>query len=95
MQATETRTMTTDEATDEAVLVLTRKLMRLHPEAYADVIRRLPEGAREQLGAAERRADTLRDREGIGTLAYPAVYPSDTDEICQPCRNAGCTECAC
>jgi hypothetical protein len=76
---TETRTMTEAEATDETMLRLTRKLMRLHPAAWADVIRQLPEGAREQIGAAERRADVLRDREGIGTLAWPAVYPSDTD----------------
>lgn len=81
MQATETTTrpatMTNEQATDEAVLLLTRKLMRLHPAALADVMSKLPLGAREQLGAAERRADLLRDRKGIGTLAYPAVFAND------------------
>jgi hypothetical protein len=83
MQATKTTAgtheMTAAEATDEAVLRLIRKLGRLHPAAYADVIRQLPEGAREQLEAAERRADVLRDQHGISSLTYPAVYPSDCD----------------
>lgn len=71
------RQMTDAQATDEAVLLLIRKLCCLHPEAFTDVTERLPKGAIEQLEAAERRADRVRDAEGIGTLAYPAVYPSD------------------
>lgn len=57
----ETRVYTDSQATDEAVLLLTRKLRRLHREAFADLTARLPEGAREALSAAERRADVLRD----------------------------------
>lgn len=48
------------EATDEAVLLLTRKLRRLHPAAYADVMSRLSDGARDALTLAENRADVLR-----------------------------------
>lgn len=79
MQATETHTMSNAEATDEAVLRLVRKLGRLHPAAWADIRSKLPQGALQQLGAAERRADVLRDRVGVDALAYPAVYPSDMD----------------
>jgi hypothetical protein len=79
MITTTTAQMTNEQATDEAVLRLIRKLGRLHPAAYADVMGRLPEGAREQLGAAERRADTLRDRHGVENLTFPDVYPSDDD----------------
>jgi hypothetical protein len=58
---TETKVYTDSQATDEAVLLLIRKLGRLHPEAYADVIRKLPEGARFALTLAENRADMVRD----------------------------------
>lgn len=53
--------MTDQEATDEAVLLLTRKLRRLHPEAYADLWAKLPEGARRALQRADIRADVRRD----------------------------------
>lgn len=56
------------QATDEAVLMLVRKLRRLHPEACADLMAKLPEGAREALHGAEMRADTLRaydKRDGV------------------------------
>ncbi len=59
---------TDEQAADEALLLLTRKLRRLHPDAYADVICRLPDGAREALNAADIRADKLRatdQRDGI------------------------------
>lgn len=50
------------EATDEAVLLLTRKLRRLHPAAYADIMSKLPAGARDALNLADVRADRLRDQ---------------------------------
>lgn len=56
------------QATDEAVLLLTRKLRRLHPDAYADLMNRLSEGARDALTLADNRADSLRHtdrRDGI------------------------------
>lgn len=64
-----TKTMTDSQATDEAVLLLTRKLRRLHPEAYAAIWGKLPEGAQRALLTAEMRADLLRDK---GGLPYPA-----------------------
>jgi hypothetical protein len=64
-------TMTDHQATDEGVLLLVRKLMRLHPAAAADLMGRIPEGARLALAAAERRADVLRDQHGIDQLTYP------------------------
>lgn len=48
------------EATDEAVLLLVRKLRRLHPGAYADVMGRLSDGARDALTLADIRADLVR-----------------------------------
>ena len=75
------RTMTEQEATDEAVLLLIRKTMRLQPEAYADVIKRLPEGARHALMLAENRADRVRDAVGDARLLdYPADEDEDGDE---------------
>lgn len=58
---TEAKVYTDNEATDEAVLLLVRKLGRLHPEAYADIVRRLPGDARFALILAENRADRVRD----------------------------------
>jgi len=71
--------MTDAQATDEALLLLTRKLMRLHPEAYAAVIQKMPEGARRALALAEGRADRVRDMHGVNGLAYP-VEPDWDDE---------------
>jgi hypothetical protein len=51
------------QATDEAVLLLVRKLRRLHPGAYADLMNSIPEGARDALAAADLRADRLRARD--------------------------------
>lgn len=59
------------ELTDEAVLLLTRKLGRLHPDAHADLVRRLPDGARVALIMAENRADSRRDTRG------PLKWPDD------------------
>lgn len=78
-QAAEQHTMTDAEATDEAVLLLIRKLMRLQPDAYADVIKRLPRGARDAIAFSERRADVLRDAKGVRNLAYPQLDEGDGD----------------
>lgn len=74
---------TDTQATDEAVLLLTRKLRRLHPEAFADLMSKLPEGAREALDAADLRAETLRaydSRDGI-TRRYVLVEERIAAEI--------------
>lgn len=63
-----TKTYTDQQATDEALLLLTRKLHRLHPAAHTDLMSKLPEGARHALHQADLRADTLRaydKRDGI------------------------------
>lgn len=52
------------EATDEAVLLLVRRLRRLHPAAYADVLGKLSDGARDALTLADNRADLLRHTGG-------------------------------
>jgi hypothetical protein len=66
-----TYVMNAHEATDEAVLLLTRKLRRLHPAEFADVWSRLPDGARDAVGWAEARAELLRDAQGVTALEYP------------------------
>jgi len=48
------------QATDEAVLMLTRRLMRLHPDVYFAVITTLADGLRDALHLADNRADLLR-----------------------------------
>jgi hypothetical protein len=73
-------TMTEQEATDQAVLLLVRKMMRLHPVAYADMIKRLPVGARDALAMSEIRADILRDRKGFSNLKYPTVEEPSEEE---------------
>lgn len=79
-------TYTDNEATDEAVLMLTRRLRRLHRDAYAAVLRSLSEGAQTALGQAEIRADRVRDADvaaGIKLCSrpYPDPYAYDeTDE---------------
>lgn len=71
MTKTMTR-MTETQATDEAVLLFTRKLRRLHPAAFQDIWHRLPDGAKCAIYAAERRADQLRDAAGgADRLEYP------------------------
>ena len=49
------------QAADETMLLLTRKLRRLHPEAFKDIWDRLPEGAQREVYRAEARADVVRD----------------------------------
>jgi len=70
------------QATDEALLLLTRKLRRLYPDAYADLMKRLPDGAREALDLADIRADKLRaydSRDGI-TRTYPNPFEDDSED---------------
>lgn len=75
-QTTEAITYTDHEATDEAVLLLVRKLRRLHPDTYKDLMNRIPEGARLALGSAERRAYLLREEdEKAGIKMCTREYP--------------------
>jgi hypothetical protein len=56
------KTYSEAQATDEAVLLFTRKVRRLiDRETFAKIWKQLPDGAKEALYAAERRADVLRD----------------------------------
>ncbi len=59
--AADTKTYTDTEATDEALLLFTRKMRRMHPEAFAAVWAKLPDGAKDAILFSEVRADTLRD----------------------------------
>lgn len=69
MNDTTTTIIATDaQATDEAVLMLTRRLHRLYPDAYKAVITSLSDGLRDALNLADNRADSLRHtdkREGV------------------------------
>lgn len=60
-----TENFTEAQATDETMLLLTRKLRRLHPAAFADLWAKLPDGARRTVLAAELRADLLRDDKSV------------------------------
>jgi hypothetical protein len=76
-----TETYTDQQATDEAVLLLVRKLRRLHRDAYTDLMGRLPEGARYALNQADIRADHLRNadrRDGI-TREYRDRWADDEE----------------
>lgn len=73
---TYTQTYTQAEATDEAVRLMYRKLSRLHPEAFADVWGKLPEGAQEALRESERRADWVHLQ---GLKAWPETGEDDED----------------
>jgi len=84
-----TETYTDAQAIDEAVLLLTRKLRRLHSDIYADLMGCLPYGARDALNLADVRADKLRasdQRKGI-TRVY--IDPWTDDELAQRSRRAG------
>jgi hypothetical protein len=65
------------QATDEAVLLLVRKLRRLHPGVYIELMNRLPVGARDALDAADLRADRLRARDAGNRIKrnYLTTYP--------------------
>jgi len=70
------------QATDEAVLLLTRKLRRLHPDVYADVMAKLPSGALDALMLADQRADKLRqqDRDSGTERTYRDIWATDDDD---------------
>jgi hypothetical protein len=79
---TKTETYTDQQATDEAVLLLVRKMRRLHTEAYNDLMSQLPEGARWALTMADNRADLLRatdSREGV-TREYVDMWADDKED---------------
>jgi hypothetical protein len=61
--------MTEAQATEEALLLITRKLQRMAPDAFAKAWGQLPDGAKVALGAAESRADLLRN---TNTVTWPA-----------------------
>jgi hypothetical protein len=82
---TEPVPFTDAEATNEALLLFTRKLRRLHPGVFSDVIKKLPEGARFALVLAENRADMVRaeaERTGVTRRYMTDVerYGSDVDD---------------
>ena len=74
MNESQTETFTTEQATDEAVLLLIRKLRRLHPAVFTDLMNRIPQGAVEALQRSEMRADSNRDA-GISTTTRE--WPTD------------------
>ncbi len=67
--AADTKTYTETEATDEALLLITRKMRRMYPEAFAAVWAKLPDGAKDALLLSEVRADSLRDKQTGKTWA--------------------------
>jgi hypothetical protein len=76
-ETTAPATYTEAEATDEALLLLIRRLRRQHPEAYLAVTRSLPDGAQETLDHAEHRADLVRVADSargirLGSRPFPA-----------------------
>lgn len=73
------KTYTDAQATDEAVLLLTRKLRRLYPDTYTALMNKLPEGAREALDLADIRADKLRAT--VGNMRYDLVADKVAREI--------------
>lgn len=80
-----TEQMTTEQATNEAVLLLTRKLRRMEPKAFRRVWALLPDGAKDALGLAEAAADRMRDQhpatpEGLTGLDWPAEQEYDDEE---------------
>lgn len=72
-----TEQMTTEQATNEALLRMVRKFRRMEPEVFNDIMRQLPREARDALGLAEAAADRVRDQhkptpEGLTGLDWPA-----------------------
>lgn len=62
-------------ATDEAVLLFVRKLRRLHPEAYADVIGRVGPEIRDALTMADNRADVVRAHDKAAGIVRQFISP--------------------
>lgn len=76
-------TYTDQQATDEAVLLLVRKLRRLHPAEYSNLMAKLPQGARDALMLADQRADKIRacdKRQGV-TRQYRDIWALEEDEV--------------
>lgn len=57
----ESKTYTEAQATDEALLLLVRKLRRQYRGAFDVIWAQLPDAAKDALGLAEARADRVRD----------------------------------
>ena len=70
-------TMSEQQATEMALMLLIRKMRRLYTAEYVDVLRSLPDEAREALTVAEMRADTLRLRNEV---EWPASPLEDDEE---------------
>lgn len=68
------------QATDEAVLLMIRKLRRLEPAAYARIMEKMPQGGRNTLIEAERRADVRRSTEGLITEWPVPEWMKEIDE---------------
>jgi hypothetical protein len=68
------------EATEEAIRMFIRKTRRLHPEAFADVMGKLSEGARWALDGAENRADSRFMKGEVDITAYPMPEDDEDDE---------------
>lgn len=62
---TESKTYTEAQATDEAMLLLTRKLRRQERAAFDKIWAQLPDGAKDTIFRAEARADRVRDTGGL------------------------------
>lgn len=79
---------TEHEASDEALLLLIRKLRKAAPDALTTVMAKLPQGAIDALGVAERRADAVRYADeaagiAIGSRTFPdpfAAADEDADD---------------
>lgn len=76
-----TAQMTDAQALDEAVLRFTRKARRLFGTEFSRVWNQLPDGAKNALYAAERRADVHRDEVGDPrALVWPVEVEDDEKE---------------
>jgi hypothetical protein len=71
------------QATDEAVLLLVRRLHRLYPREHASLLASFPEGVRQALMFADQRADLLRAedaRAGIERMYVDRFAELDDDD---------------
>lgn len=77
-----TQPYTDAQATDEAVLLLVRRLRRMFPHEHAFLIPSFPEGVQQALTFADQRADMLRaadQRNGV-TRVWVDRYADMNDE---------------
>jgi hypothetical protein len=61
----ESKTYTEAQATDEALLLLVRKLRRLDRSTFDLIWKQLPDGAQDAILLSEVRADRVRDAGGL------------------------------